>query len=354
MSSLQKDLFKSQLPPLEALQEDPNSTSDVQPEARSEQHQFALPKRQLRDYSPLTWNEYFDTRDDIEIHGKTKDGKVPPVFVMHHGAGHSGLSYGLTAKRIRTITNSECSILAYDCRDHGSTKTLNDLDLSLATMSDDLCKLIEHIYGEQKPDIILVGHSMGGAVIVDAANQRRIPNLLGVVVLDVVEGSALEALSSMSAFLNNRPSQFETVQDAIKWGVKSGTVHTLESARLSFPPLVRKKDENDDSSPYIWRTNLGATQKFWQGWFQGLSEKFLTARAAKFLVLAGTDRLDKPLIIGQMQGKFQMDIFADAGHAIHEDQPSRLAQCLVEFWKRNKRLILPPKVPMPPPPKKSS
>ncbi|KAM3589643.1 Protein phosphatase methylesterase 1 [Umbelopsis sp. WA50703] len=271
---------------------------------------------------------------------------------MHHGAGHSGLSYGMTAKRIRAMTNSECSILAYDCRGHGSTQTLDDLDLSLATMSDDLCNIIEHVYGKEKPDIILVGHSMGGAVVVDAANQRRIPNLLGVVVLDVVEGSALEALSSMTAFLNNRPSQFQTIQDVIKWGVKSGTVHNLESARLSFPPLVRKADENDESSPYIWRTNLGATQKFWQGWFQGLSDKFLTARAAKFLVLAGTDRLDKPLIIGQMQGKFQMDIFVDAGHAIQEDQPSRLAQCLVEFWKRNKRLILPPKVPMPPMPKK--
>jgi hypothetical protein len=44
---------------------------------------------------------------------------VPPVFVMHHGAGHSGLSYGMTAKRIRAMTNSECSILAYDCRGHG-------------------------------------------------------------------------------------------------------------------------------------------------------------------------------------------------------------------------------------------
>lgn len=105
------------------------------------------------------------------------------------------------------------------------------------------------------------------------------------------------------------------------------------------------------------------------GWFQDLSAKFLSARAAKLLVLAGTDRLDKTLMIGSMQGmcgfradtavnkthallpyfsagKFQMDIFAEAGHAIHEDQPDRLAQCLVEFGKRNKRLVLPPKAPL--------
>lgn len=41
------------------------------------------------------------------------------MFVLHHGAGHSGLSYGLTAKRINAITNGECSVLAYDCRGHG-------------------------------------------------------------------------------------------------------------------------------------------------------------------------------------------------------------------------------------------
>jgi hypothetical protein len=38
------------------------------------------------------------------------------------------------------------------------------------------------------------------------------------------------------------------------------------------------------------------------GWFDGLSNKFLATRAAKLLILAGTDRLDKPLTIGHIQG----------------------------------------------------
>ena len=37
-------------------------------------------------------------------------------------------------------------------------------------------------------------------------------------------------------------------------------------------------------------------------WFKDLSSKFLASRAGKLLLLAGTDRLDKPLMIGQMQG----------------------------------------------------
>lgn len=35
-------------------------------------------------------------------------------------------------------------------------------------------------------------------------------------------------------------------------------------------------------------------------------------------MLAGTDRLDKELMIGQMQGKFQMEVVPDVGHMLHE------------------------------------
>ena len=54
------------------------------------------------------------------------------------------------------------------------------------------------------------------------------------------------------------------------------------------------------------------------GWFTGLSGKFLSARTARLLVLAGAERLDKELMIGQMQGKFQLVVLANVGHMVHE------------------------------------
>lgn len=54
------------------------------------------------------------------------------------------------------------------------------------------------------------------------------------------------------------------------------------------------------------------------GWFTGLSSKFLSARTARLLVLAGAERLDKELMIGQMQGKFQLVVLAGVGHIVHE------------------------------------
>jgi protein phosphatase methylesterase 1 len=79
-------------------------------------------------------------------------------------------------------------------------------------------------------------------------------------------------------------------------------------------------------------------------WFSGLSDKFLSARAAKLLILAGTERLDKPLTIAQMQGKFQMHVYNESGHAVQEDEPERMATQLVEFSTRNQRLVLPKRI----------
>lgn len=52
-------------------------------------------------------------------------------------------------------------------------------------------------------------------------------------------------------------------------------------------------------------------------------------------MLASTDRLDNTLSIGQMQGKYQLVLFSETGHNIHEDNPEKVARHLLEFLKRN-------------------
>ena len=46
-------------------------------------------------------------------------------------------------------------------------------------------------------------------------------------------------------------------------------------------------------------------------------------------------------MIGQMQGKFQLEVMPGVGHMVQEDDPRRLAEVLVGFWRRNERLVLP-------------
>lgn len=225
---------------------------------------------------------------------------------MHHGAGSSGLSFAVVGSEIRKKLPS-AGILSLDARGHGSTVTTGDtpLDYGLETLRVDLLSVIQHTQQQmgwkELPPIVLVGHSLGGAVVTDLAKSFALGNsLLGYTVLDVVEGSAMDALQSMTTYLSTRPTGFASIQAGIDWHIRSRTVRNSVSARTSVPALLTEVP--GDSRPWKWRTNLAATEPFWSDWFVGLSKKFLEAKGGKMLILAGTDRLDKELTIGQMQG----------------------------------------------------
>lgn len=161
---------------------------------------------------------------------------------------------------------------------------------------------------------VVVGHSMGGALAVHIAKTGAIPALAGLVVIDVVEGTALEALSSMNALLAGRPKAFRSLAHAIEWSVRSGQTRNIESARVSMPGQLRPMSldeahssgarpnppadadrsgsiaEHDDAAApvvaaaaaataateprpasqlegtgFTWRTNLLDTQPYWKG-----------------------------------------------------------------------------------------
>eukprot|EP01133_Synstelium_polycarpum_P003419 gene3419-3884_t len=194
--------------------------------------------------------------------------------------------------------------MAYDSRGHGQTKTSDDNDIDAAPPTP--------------LKIVLVGHSMGGAVVVKASSSGLILNQAALVVVDVVEGTAMSALPSMRLILSKKPSSFASISEAIKW---SGTLRNIESARISIPSQLRLKGDR-----YVWITDLEQTEKYWKEWFTGLSKEFLASRAVKLLVLAGSDRLDKELTIAQMQGKFQLVLLTTCGHVIQEDVNGRVPE----------------------------
>jgi protein phosphatase methylesterase 1 len=231
-----------------------------------------------------------------------------PLFVMHHGAGSSALSFAVVGSEIRKRLPA-AGILSPDARGHGETTNPDGdkLDLSLSTLSNDLLSVIKRTKDEMKwkelPPIILVGHSLGGAVVTELAKSGALGNaLLGYAVLDVVEGSAMDALQSMQTYLSTRPTGFATLEAGIEWHVRSRTVRNSISARTSVPALLSRDESEGNPRPWKWRTDLSSTQPFWENWFVGLSKKFLEAKGGKLLLLAGTDRLDTELTIGQMQG----------------------------------------------------
>ena len=158
---------------------------------------------------------------------------------MHHGAGSSALSFAACAVEMRKLA-PEIGIMSVDARGHGDTiirptastsppaattygeaamsspdtnineGTVNSyeeqrlarkqgehkdgvLDLSLETLGTDLEKVLRLVVEKmgwlEMPNLVLVGHSLGGAVVTHVAKEHRLGNkVLGYAVLDVVEG----------------------------------------------------------------------------------------------------------------------------------------------------------------------
>jgi len=361
-----------------------------------------------KSYTPLSWKLYWDKKEFVE----TSDGKFcvyrmgsgeGAVLCLLHGGGYSALTWSVMARELTQLV--DCRVVALDLRGHGETylegEEGGDLDMSGERMANDVREVLGALFENESAGIVLMGHSMGGA-LATLAGEGGFPGLAGLVVVDVVEGTALEALASMHTVLQGRPRMFNSVEQAVEWCVRSGQVRNHESARVSMPgqvvsstgvlaakmvensmeedlgrlgsqpakrqPSVSRdsiKEEAEDeaengetfklpSSPvetgqdktppetftgpekYTWRIDLARTEPHWTGWFTGLSDRFLKVPAAKLLLLAGVDRLDRDLTVGQMQGKFQMQVLPQVGHTVHEDSPDRVAEVLATFLVRNK------------------
>ena len=117
----------------------------------------------------------------------------------------------------------------------------------------------------------------------------------------------------------------------IKCSITSGAIRNEKSACISTPGTLVEKVDKKGQKIFVWRTDLSKTKDYWEDWFKGLSKAFLSISLPKQLVMAGTDKIDKELDIALMQGKFKLEVLADVGHAIQEDNPKVLAESLRNF-----------------------
>ncbi|CDW53684.1 protein phosphatase methylesterase 1 [Trichuris trichiura] len=281
-------------------------------------------------YAPVSWNCYFDEKRTINlpednrfnVYTKGSDGVL---LLLLHGGGYSGLSWACFTYITSAVT---CYVVAVDLRNHGMNR------LSLKRLH--AVAPINFVSSKAIRSIVLVGHSMGGAVAIEVARSKKLESLAGLVVIDVVEGSAIRSLGAMKGVLRSRPSSFASMEKAIEWSVRSEQVRNVESARVSMPGqfIARESSEPTCDKRYIWRTNLFKTEQFWEGWFKGMSEKFLSSPVPKLLILADVDRLDVTLTRAQMQGKFQVTLMQHTGHCVHEDSPDKVGETIAQFLVR--------------------
>ena len=150
--------------------------------------------------------------------------------------------------RSSPLGTSKLVVVAPDLRGHGATKAEEETDLSIETLLRDVETLYATHLAHRFGDVVLVGWSMGAAVAIKLASLAGsvlASRVVGLVAIDVVEGTAMEALKSMAAILAIRPKGFDSVEQAVEWAVSSGTARRRESAEISVPGMLIEAGPSD-------------------------------------------------------------------------------------------------------------
>lgn len=297
-----------------------------------------------------------------DLMSETSTNKNIPVYFGVHGAGSSSYTFNSVCSYLKEI-DPNFVFIAVDLRGHGNTKSLTSVSYNLSDFVDDANFLVfntlKDIFGDKlskKVSIVFLGHSLGGSVcsslltdVKSSANNEMNNywkfNILGLVMLDIIEDLAVRSLAKMPEVIARTFTKFPNIKQCMNWHLGTGNPKNFESAKFSVLDLYSLKHFADDKYYLERKSNLSDFKSYWNTWFTGLSDQFINLKGVcKELILSGNDQgtqnLDKTLMIGQMQGKYQLVVFNDGGHFIHEDCDYKVAITLDEFVKRNDNKLI--------------
>lgn len=281
---------------------------------------------------------------------------------MHHGAGYTSQTWLQLINLLKESLPSSF-IVFFDMRGHGKSSSTNEsVDFSLDTLVNDAGKVLRAVLGHvnENIEVFLIGHSLGASVLAALPHKVDIPKVKysGLVMIDIIEGknqaakrnffmfveTAVQALTRMSSVIADIPKSFKDIESATKWTISSSHSHHKAQAASKRIDAIEKSVSsqlfyNDVSGSFEWITDLSKMSSYWDTWFTSLTSNFLRFPGSRLLILAtDTDYMDRDMTIAQMQGKFQLVVVRESGHAVQEDKPEEMAEPLISMIQKHLKL----------------
>lgn len=217
------------------------------------------------------------------------------------------------------------TVITVDLRNHG--KSFHHQEMNYRVMADDL---LNFIHFHQLPDCYLMGHSMGGKVILELLN-REWQSKHKVMVLDIapkaypnVHKHIFEAMMTLPL---EKLSTRQELDDALSPAIKEYVIRQF----------ILKNIDRDESGRFSWKINLMVLHQNYHEISKAI--EFDKAVPNEICFVRGSNSnyvTDQD--ITELKTTFPNSEFVtipSAGHWIHADQPQKLKNTILEFYLNN-------------------
>jgi len=290
---------------------------------------------ELQDQDLLVYDPFHNKRVTVSIRrGGTRynisviDLFETPLYddytvIMVHGWGSDALNYRFVLKYLSPYYRD----IAYDLKGHGeSDKDEDSYDLGLFT--EELAQLIDHY---NPKNLILIGHSMGSAIVTNY------------VYLNPGRAKAAVLISSAADFEEPLPRIVPMIFSKIDERVKNSIIHVVMSINVTKDcpkELLNIIREQNKRTPYeVYRKALLNTMYAWK------KDEDLQRIKEPILIIVGDKDLVTPVRnsekLNRLLPNSRLVIIPNAGHGLLIEKGKHVALLIKEFieFHRQRELV---------------
>jgi len=242
---------------------------------------------------------------------------------------HGFLSSTFTFRHLIPLLSKDFQILSVDLPPFGKSDKSKRFVYSYKNMAQTVIQIIDH-FGIKEP--VLIGHSMGGQVVLNILHL--VPDIANKVVL-LSSSSYLKLSKWTLRMFSYIPFSSFFVK---RWLARIGVVKNLQETIYNHS-IINKEMVDGYLQPFLQNKIFSALTRMIRDWEGDLPSKVLNQIKANCLLIWGEHDKSQPLHIGERLKEdlthSKLIVLNETGHAIPEERPYEIYEHIKRFVKES-------------------
>jgi pimeloyl-ACP methyl ester carboxylesterase len=266
--------------------------------------------------------------NNIQVYYEFYPKQSAPTIVLLHGF----LSSTFTFRHLIPLLSQDYQVLSVDIPPFGKSEKSNRFKYSYKNIASTIIQLIEHL---GLKDLILIGHSMGGQIVLNILHFM--PKIAKKAIL-ISSSSYLKRSPKRLIFLSYIPFFYLIVK---YWLARTGVKKNLEITLFNHD-LINDEMINGYEEPFLKNDIFAALCRMIRHREGDLPAESLNGIRTPCLLIWGEHDKAVPPHIGERLNNdlvnSQLVVFNETGHAIPEERPRELYQHIKDFLAKGMAL----------------